>query len=605
VEREARPRDAGAVAATVAGYLAGVEERARQAERERAAAEARAAEQRKRRRVQFALAATVLVLLGLVGFGLWWQERAEATAAAERAARDSRVTAGVTEALREARERAEEAWNLADFPDRMQHATDAAVAALGRGDGFASAGAPDDAILGKLASARGEVDQVARYTRLIKAAAAISEEFAEEVTGEGRWQPEARLARRFNKALIELGLDPLHEPVNEVASAVASSRLRDVLLGVMLHCHWHAKHEKRLWQVIRSARQLSGGAYARWQQLLDDRDVPGLVAFAASPDGLSFRSILISALFRDLRDARQYEACYRFLRAVLERYPHDVWSHYELSHICQRMKPPQYTEALRHSSAASVQWPDSPVFHLQLGDCYVRLGSYARAIASFRKSFELGQGARVGWIRILRIADDLIKKKDWNGALPAAQESIRLQPKSVVAHRKLAEILYASGKHAEALRTTVAAVREHPDLAETPGCYVRYFAACYALRCADGRWGKAPPQAECPAYRKQALDFLTAELASVRKGAAKNPAQVHNVMQLWLTAKDRASVREPMSLARLPVKERDAWNRLWAEVGDLRSQTTPQSQGKRDGRYEYGRKAKTHASERRVLIGHE
>ncbi len=68
-EREARPGDAGAVAATIAGYLSDVEERARQAERERAAAEARAAEQRKRRRVQFALAATVLLALlgGITG----------------------------------------------------------------------------------------------------------------------------------------------------------------------------------------------------------------------------------------------------------------------------------------------------------------------------------------------------------------------------------------------------------------------------------------------------------------------------------------------------------------------------------------------------------
>jgi WD40 repeat protein len=62
-EREGRPRDAGAVAATVAGYLAGVEERARQAELERAAAAARTAEQRKRRRVQLALAATVALAL--------------------------------------------------------------------------------------------------------------------------------------------------------------------------------------------------------------------------------------------------------------------------------------------------------------------------------------------------------------------------------------------------------------------------------------------------------------------------------------------------------------------------------------------------------------
>jgi WD40 repeat protein len=81
-EREARPRDAGAVAATIHDYLAGVEERARQAELERAATEARAAEHRKRRRVELALAATVFVLLGLVGFGLWWQQRVEARAAA-------------------------------------------------------------------------------------------------------------------------------------------------------------------------------------------------------------------------------------------------------------------------------------------------------------------------------------------------------------------------------------------------------------------------------------------------------------------------------------------------------------------------------------------
>jgi serine/threonine protein kinase len=92
-EREARPRDAGAVAATIAGYLAGVEERARQAELERAAAEVRAAEQRKRRRVQLALAATLLVLLGLVGFGLWWQERLEATTAAELAERNQALQA--------------------------------------------------------------------------------------------------------------------------------------------------------------------------------------------------------------------------------------------------------------------------------------------------------------------------------------------------------------------------------------------------------------------------------------------------------------------------------------------------------------------------------
>ena len=66
-EHDARPRDAGAVAAAVAGYLAGVEERARQAEIQRATdinvGATRTAEQRKRRRVKLTLAATVLLTL--------------------------------------------------------------------------------------------------------------------------------------------------------------------------------------------------------------------------------------------------------------------------------------------------------------------------------------------------------------------------------------------------------------------------------------------------------------------------------------------------------------------------------------------------------------
>ena len=87
-------------------------------------------------------------------------------------------------------------------------------------------------------------------------------------------------------------------------------------------------------RVIRSARQLSGGAYARWQDLLDRHDVPGLVAFAASPDGLSFRSTLVGALGRDLQQAKEFAACRAYLRAAVDRYPHDAWLHHDLAVAC-------------------------------------------------------------------------------------------------------------------------------------------------------------------------------------------------------------------------------------------------------------------------------
>jgi eukaryotic-like serine/threonine-protein kinase len=89
-DRDSRPRDAAALAGTLAEYMTGIEERARRAEVDLAAAETRAAEQRKRRRVQLALAATVLVLVGLVSIGLWSRERAS-NVARQRAEGDARL----------------------------------------------------------------------------------------------------------------------------------------------------------------------------------------------------------------------------------------------------------------------------------------------------------------------------------------------------------------------------------------------------------------------------------------------------------------------------------------------------------------------------------
>src|SRR5262249_16384208 len=63
VEGAGRAGEGGGVAGRVAAYLAGVQQRLRQAELERAAAEVKAREERKRRRVSLALGSAVMVLL--------------------------------------------------------------------------------------------------------------------------------------------------------------------------------------------------------------------------------------------------------------------------------------------------------------------------------------------------------------------------------------------------------------------------------------------------------------------------------------------------------------------------------------------------------------
>lgn len=76
--REDRSADAAAVARAMTAYLAGVDERLRQAELERKAAEVRAVEERKRRRVWVGLAAAVALLVAVVAGGSWWMSRARA-----------------------------------------------------------------------------------------------------------------------------------------------------------------------------------------------------------------------------------------------------------------------------------------------------------------------------------------------------------------------------------------------------------------------------------------------------------------------------------------------------------------------------------------------
>jgi serine/threonine-protein kinase len=111
VAPEARPRDASALTARLEAYLAGVQERLRDAELERARAEARTVEERKRRKLQLSLAAAVLALTILGGAAtLDFQRRSQALAE-----RDARLMTEANLLCRRARERPEDVagWELA------------------------------------------------------------------------------------------------------------------------------------------------------------------------------------------------------------------------------------------------------------------------------------------------------------------------------------------------------------------------------------------------------------------------------------------------------------------------------------------------------------
>ena len=93
--------------------------------------------------------AVALALSLVVGGGAALAVQAQADR--DRAARTAWAEASVAAAVREARERADEAWGVTDYPERMQLATDAAAAAVRRADDYAAGGPPTEATLAELA----------------------------------------------------------------------------------------------------------------------------------------------------------------------------------------------------------------------------------------------------------------------------------------------------------------------------------------------------------------------------------------------------------------------------------------------------------------------
>src|SRR5262249_2873570 len=110
------------------------------------------------------------------------------------------------------------------------------------------------------------------------------------------------------------------------------------------------------------------------------------------------------------------------------------------------------------------------------------------------------------------------------------------------------------------------------DLVGTPGTGLRYEAACAAALagCGAGEDAARLTNAERTALRQQALDWLRADLDAWRgqldKEQDKARPKVARKMRHWLRDPDFNGVRSADSLSRLPVAEREAWQKLWSDI---------------------------------------
>ena len=143
-----------------------------------------------------------------------------------------------------------------------------------------------------------------------------------------------------------------------------------------------------------------------------------------------------------------------------------------------------------------------------------------------------------------------------------------------VEHKKL--YAASAGFYAKALAA-------QPELAKDPVACVRYNAACVALLAAAGRGKDADKleDKERARLRRQAMDWLQADLALWNKLADSDDPKAHGAvlqwMNHWQTDADLAGLRDKEAIEKLPKAQRARCQKLWADVDALLARVKPKA----------------------------
>jgi eukaryotic-like serine/threonine-protein kinase len=498
VEARDRPADAGVVAGRMTAYLAGVQDRLREAELSRAAESARAIEaeakvsaERRARRLTAALAATVLLAGVLGGAGWRWVEL-------QRIERVGEASGRVNVALRDAtrlRGLAQGAavgdlgpWELA------------AVAAEKARDLMEPGVEPAlrkqvDDLRAEVAAERNEAEAAGqaadRDRRLMGRLVDIR---SAEADDPGGWNTDAAYADAFREA----GLD-----VSALSAEEAAKRIRarppEVATALAIAVDdWAASRRDRKKDRIGAAAlsALAGAADPdAWR--LDLRRALDLPDRSARTEALrrlakatpfeSMGPISLDLLGRALKDAGDPAGAEAVLRRAQQLHPGDVWINYDLARALEKLA--RREEAIRYYTAARSIRPETA--H-ELAHALGAKGERDGEIAIFEDLRRLrpSSGRHLGCLsRALRDqgrvpeADTILE-----AATAANREGVRRSPDDASAHLSLGFTLIKQGKTDEAIAEYRTAIRLRPDDATS------HDNLCEAL-CLQGKMDEAIAEA--------------------------------------------------------------------------------------------------------------
>ena len=264
------------------------------------------------------------------------------------------------------------------------------------------------------------------------------------------------------------------------------------------------------------------------------------------------------------------------LRTAIRLQPDSPLAHYNLGiALGGQGKRDEANEAIAEYRTAIRLKPDYAEARCNLGYFLQQQGEYAEALEMLRKGHELGS-RRPDWRYpsaqwVAEAERDLALSK----RLPALLRG-EDKPGDNAERLAFAQMAYDRKHFAAAARLWAEALESDPKLGDDRQAEHRYNAACAAALAAAGQARDEPPpdDAAKAKLRRQALDWLRAELATWTKLLETGPPQarpgVGQALDHWKQDTDLAGIRDADALARLPADEQEAWRSLWAEVDALR-----------------------------------
>jgi serine/threonine-protein kinase len=486
-DAEKRPRHAGEVAQRVADYLAGVQERLREAERQRAAAQAEKArllaERRARRQAMVLLLA--LLVLGFVGSWIWWQ-RAET-----RAAREKRVRGR----LAEVQALLEQGRQQVDDTDAWQVVLDKAHDRLGMLQGAIDRKDIGDEVAAEVAAVRAQADEDEKVQDLMADLERIRLEYGDHAgTREGLKSQ----ATAYRDALIANGLDLLGPHSETALARLRSHPLRDRLVDAMWEWWEVAGREERtrLEAVLAAADPEAKNLRTRFHEEFRRRDKAALQRLVGEPEVRTLNPIGVVNLARGLHRAGALDTAEKLLRDALADHPGDFWLNQVMGVVHYARKPPHLDEAARFWTAAVALRPRSAIAQACLGSALKARGDLDGALRCCTRAtqldptYALGHN-RLGVVLLARADFDsagrsfsraieldprlaaahnnlgivMREKKDLDGAIHCCEKALELDPKYSAAHSNLGALLKLKGDPEGAIRCYRKAIQCDPTYA--------------------------------------------------------------------------------------------------------------------------------------------